>query len=229
MVYCLDLGAGKVLWERTAGQGVVKYGRHVKNSFASETPVTDGQRVYAYFGCLGLFCYDYQGKEVWSHKLPQYPMRMGWSTGASPALDDDRIYLVNDNEQQSFLLALDKRTGRTLWQVKRNEASNWLTPLVWTNSKRTEIVTTGSRRVRSYDRDGALLWEMDGMSSIHIPTPCADQDLLYLASGYLFDRHRPLAAIRRGPRATSASRPTKPPTATWPGVNGRPGRTIRRP
>jgi outer membrane protein assembly factor BamB len=198
MVYCLDFPSGKILWERTAGQGAVKYGRHLKNSFASETPVTDGQRVYAYFGCLGLFCYDYQGREIWSRKFPERRMRMGWGPAASPAADDQRIYLVNDNEEHSWLTALDKHTGRTLWQVDRDETSNWSTPLVWTNSRRTEIVTTGSRRVRSYQTDGRLLWEMGGLSSIHIPTPFAAGDLLYVTSGYLFDRHRPLAAIRPG-------------------------------
>ena len=198
VVYCADWTSGKILWEKTAGRGVPKYGHHLKNSFASETPLTDGERVYAYFGCLGLFCYDFAGNELWSRKWGDFGTRLNWGTAASPAIHGDRIYVVNDNEEDSFLAAVDKRSGEQVWRVARDERSNWSTPLVWENATRTEIVTPGARRVRSYGLDGKLLWELSGMSSITIPTPVAGHGLLYLSSGYVADRKKPVFAIRPG-------------------------------
>jgi outer membrane protein assembly factor BamB len=122
----------------------------MKNTYASETPVTDGRRVYVYFGNVGVYCYDLAGKEVWSHSLGTYPTRMGWDTGASPVLHKDRLYVVHDNEEKSFLVALNSPTGEQVWKIERDEKSNWATPFVWENSLRTEIVTAGTGRVRSY-------------------------------------------------------------------------------
>jgi len=198
MVYCLDAQTGKILWERQAGRKVPEYGRHLKNSFASETPVTDGQRVYAYFGSLGLFCYDFDGKPLWSRSWGDLPTRFNWGSAASPVLHGDRVYVVNDNERQSFLVAVDKLSGKEVWRVDRDEKSNWATPLVWESGLRTEIVTPGTRKVRSYSLEGKLLWELGGMSSITIPTPCAGHGLLYLSSGYVGDRRRPVFAVRGG-------------------------------
>jgi outer membrane protein assembly factor BamB len=198
VVYCLDLGNGKVLWEKEVHRGVPEHGHHLKNTLASETPVTDGERVYAYFGNVGLFCFDFAGKLLWSKRWESVPTRFGWGTAASPVLYGDRIYVVNDNDKHSFLVALDKKTGEQIWHVDRDEKSNWATPFVWKNEKRTEIVTPGSGKVRSYDLDGQLLWELRGMSSISIPTPFTRHGLLYVASGYVLDQRKPLFAIRPG-------------------------------
>src|SRR5262249_19205280 len=194
MVYGIDFKTGKVLWEKQAHKGLPATPIHIKNSYASETPVTDGERVYAYFGNVGLFCYDMDGKEVWSRKLGTYKMRLGWGTAASPVLHRDRIYVVNDNEEQSFMVALDKKTGEQIWRVEREEKSNWATPFVWENELRTEIVTPGTNKVRSYDLDGKVLWELTGMSAITIPTPFTKFGLLYIGSGYVLDPRRPLYA-----------------------------------
>jgi outer membrane protein assembly factor BamB len=113
-------------------------------------------------------------------------------------LHEDGLYLVNDNEEDSFLLALDKTTGEQRWRVAREEKSNWSTPFVWKNQQRTEIVTPGSGQVRSYDLDGKLLWSLEGMSSITIATPYAHGGLLYISSGYVGDPSRPIYAIRPG-------------------------------
>lgn len=198
MVYCLDLSTGKIRWEREAHKGVPETPHHVKNTYASETPVTDGERLYAYFGNVGLFCYDRDGKELWSRKFGAFPTVFGWGTAASPVLHQGRIYVLNDNEKESFLLALDKWTGKEVWRVRRDEKSNWATPFVWENEKRTEIITCGKKKVRSYDLDGKLLWELGGMSSIVIPTPSAKFGLLYVSSGYVLDATRPVYAIRPG-------------------------------
>ncbi|MBM3837019.1 MAG: serine/threonine protein kinase [Verrucomicrobia bacterium] len=198
MVYCVDSRTGKILWEKQVHESAPPSSIHVKNTYASETPVTDGERVYACFGNVGVFCLDYAGNELWSHKLPARKVRNGWGTAASPVLHGDRLYLVNDNEEQSFLLALDKRTGKEVWRVPRDEKSNWATPYIWENEKRTEIVTPGRTRVRSYDLEGQLLWELGGMSSIVIPTPFSKFGLLYVCSGYVGDKTRPVFAIRPG-------------------------------
>ena len=160
--------------------------------------MTDGERVYAYFGNQGLYCFDLDGKELWSRELGSFKTQMGWGTGASPVLHGDRLYVVNDNEEKSFLAALDKKTGKEIWRVDRAEKSNWATPFVWENEKRTELVTAGTNRIRSYDLDGKLLWECAGMSSITIPTPFARHGLLYVASGYIMDKNKPVYAIKPG-------------------------------
>jgi len=214
LVYGLDWHSGKVLWEKAAAQGVPKHGHHLKNTFASETPVTDGERVYAYFGCQGLFCYDFEGKELWKRSWGDFATRNNWGTAASPVLHGERVYLVNDNQEQSFLAAVDKRSGDEVWRVLRDEGSNWATPFVWQNDQRTEIVTPGSRRVRSYGLDGTLLWELGGMSSITIPTPCAGHGLLFLSSGYVGDRKRPVFAVRPGASGDISLKPDQKANAS---------------
>ena len=197
-VLCLDLFTGKVRWERLVHRGEPPAPTHVKNSYATETPVTDGACVYACFGNVGVFCLDFDGRPVWTHTIEPHAMQYDAGTAASPALHNDRLYLVNDNQEKSYLLALDKLSGRQMWRVERDEKSNWCPPYVWEHEQRTEIVTAGSGKVRAYDLDGKLLWWFSGMSGITIAAPYAEQGLLYVSSGYLQDRHRPLYAIRSG-------------------------------
>src|SRR5688572_15159539 len=121
MTYCLDFDTGQIAWEREAHRGVPPQERHPRNSFASETQIVDGERVYSYFANIGVFCYDMNGEKQWEQRYPAYPMRGGWGTGTSPALHGDRLYIQNDNEQESFLEALDTRTGKQLWRVARQE------------------------------------------------------------------------------------------------------------
>ena len=197
MVYCIAWKTGKLLWEREVHRGKAP-ARHLKNSYASETPVTDGERFYAYFGSVGVFCLDRDGKPLWSQPLGPFRMRFGWGAASSPVLHQGRLYIVNDNEDQSFLEALDAKTGKQIWRVARDEGSNWATPFVWESGKRTEIVTAGTRRIRAYDLDGKLLWELGPMSSIAIPTPFSKFGLLYVTSGYVGDQVRPIYAVRPG-------------------------------
>jgi outer membrane protein assembly factor BamB len=198
LVVCLDLNSGRELWRRKAHTGIPANQLHVKNTYASETPVTDGRRVYAYFGNTGLFCYDMDGNPLWSTHWPPVRTRHGWGSAASPVLHQDRLFIVNDNEDASFAVALDANTGRQLWRVERDEKSNWATPYLWQNEKRAELIVPGSRKVRSYDLDGSLLWELGGMSSIVIPTPFSQEGLLYVCSGYVGDKVRPVFAIKPG-------------------------------
>ncbi|HLF92252.1 MAG TPA: PQQ-binding-like beta-propeller repeat protein [Planctomycetota bacterium] len=197
-VYCLDLETGKTRWKQKVHEGEPKSAIHIKNSFASETPIVDGERVYFHFGNVGLFAFDLDGKEVWTKRFEPQKTRFGWGTAASPALHGDRLYVVSDNEEKSWLLALEKRTGKEVWRVDRDEKSNWSTPYVWESGTRAEIVTPGSGKVRSYDLDGKLLWWLEGMSSITIATPYAEGDLLYVTSGYVGSPLKPIYAIKPG-------------------------------
>ncbi len=197
-VICLDLESGKLLWESLVHEGQPQSSMHIKNSFASETAVTDGERVVFCFGNLGIFCFDLEGNELWRRDLAPQRTRFGWGPAASPILHEGRIYFCNDNEEDSYLLALDAATGSELWKKSRDEKSNWSTPYVWQNAGRVEIVTPGSGMVRSYDLDGNVVWSLKGMSSITIATPYEANGLLYISSGYVMDNKRPIYAIRPG-------------------------------
>ncbi len=199
MVVALDLETGDVIWESEVYSEKPAFGIHVKNSFASATPIADGERIYAYFGNVGLFCLDFEGDVVWKKLVEPAKLRNDWGPGASPVLGDDRIYLVNDNDEESYMLALDKRTGKEAWRVDREEGTNWATPYIWKNALRTEIVTPGTDKVRSYDLDGNLLWTIEGMSWITVATPFEYDGLLFVTSGYVMEKEwRPVYAIRPG-------------------------------
>jgi outer membrane protein assembly factor BamB len=198
VVYDVDFNTGRIRWERTVRTGVPAKSRHLKNSYAAETPVTDGERVYAYFGDVGLFAFDMDGKPLWSKPMDAFEMQTGFGHAKSPVVDDRHVYIVNDNEEQSFIVAFDKRTGNQVWRTDRKEASNWTTPLVWRNDHRTEIVTAAAGGVRSYDVNGTLLWELKGMSTFAVPSPITANGLLYVMSGYPASPLRPVYAIRPG-------------------------------
>jgi len=197
-VVCLDAKTGKLEWEELAHEGKPTIAIHRTNTYASETPITDGERLYAYFGMTGLYCYDLQGKKLWSKDLGSYPMMAGWGTGSSPVLEGDRLFVQCDNEEASFVVALDKKTGEELWRKKRDERSNWATPYVWKNKIRTELVTGGGT-MRSYDpATGELLWELGGMQGRCSATPVGDDELLYFGTGGGMGGAGPLVAIRAG-------------------------------
>jgi outer membrane protein assembly factor BamB len=198
VVYDVSLATGHIRWQKEVATSVPADGTHMKNSYASETPATDGERVYAYFGNLGVFVFDMTGRAVWSHPMGPFKFRNGWGSAASPVLQEDRLFIVNDNDTQSFIVAYDKRSGRELWKRNREIGTNWATPFVWKNGLRTELVVPGSFRTRSYDLDGNVLWELTGMSTIDIPTPFAALGLLFINSGYVADALRPVYAIRPG-------------------------------
>ncbi len=198
MVVCRDLKTGKLVWTKEVHKGIPGGSIHIKNSYASETAVTDGERLYVSFGHLGVFCLNLDGKVIWERRGKDAKTRNGWGTAASPVLYKNQLFIVDDNEEQSALLALDKNSGRELWQAKRPEGSNWATPFVWENSQRTELVTPGTGMNRVYSLEGELLYEFGGNSSITIATPYAENDLLYVSSGYVLDQKKPLFAIRPG-------------------------------
>jgi outer membrane protein assembly factor BamB len=197
-VLCLDRSTGKLLWEQLAKEAKPTIPTHRTNTYASETPVTDGERVYAYFGMTGLYCYDLSGEPLWSKDLGSHSMMMGWGTGSSPVLLGERLFIQCDNEEKSFLIAFDKRSGDELWRVEREEKSNWSTPYVWKNKARTELVTSG-RTIRSYDpATGKVLWELGGNQGGARSTPIGDDERLYVGTGGGMGGSGPLTAVRAG-------------------------------
>jgi outer membrane protein assembly factor BamB len=199
VVYDVDFKTGRIRWERELRNAPPPITKHIKNSYASETPVTDGERVYVYFGSAGLVAaLDLNGELAWTKEIGAFDGRQGFGMAGSPVLHKDRLYVVNDNNTQSFIAAFDKRTGAEIWKVRREEVEDWSSPFVWENDVRTEIVTTGMGKVRSYDLDGKLLWELKGMTANTVPTPFAKHGLVYINSGYPGAAVRPVYAIRPG-------------------------------
>lgn len=198
-VYCLELDTGKVLWQRSVKVGIPEFPRHQKNTYASETPTTDGERLYVRFGELGVFAFDMDGNEVW-RKLTAYRKTMSdWGSASSPVLHGDYLIVVYDNEEESWIAALDKRTGEEVWNIPRDEPTTWATPFVWENEQRVEIVVPGRNLIRSYDLEGNDLWQMNGrMSWATIATPFASHGMVFVTSGYFQDQHKPVYAIRPG-------------------------------
>ena len=173
----------------------------MKNTYASETPTTDGERVYVRFGELGLYAFDMDGGEVWHVPIPFKQTKSDWGSAASPVLHGDTLIILYDNEEDSWIAAIDKHTGEEIWRTARDEVSTWASPYIWEHEHGTEIVTSGVNRIRSYDLDGHVLWEMDGrMSWASIATPFSVHGLVYVNSGYFRDEHRPAYAIRPGAR-----------------------------
>ncbi|MEE2777643.1 MAG: PQQ-binding-like beta-propeller repeat protein [Acidobacteriota bacterium] len=199
MVYGLSLTTGELLWSSEAHSGAPSFPRHPKNTYASETPTTDGERLYVLFGDLGLYAYDFDGNQVWKVAIEARETKWGYGAAASPVVHEGQVMLVYDNEEDSYIAAYDASTGRERWRVARDEPSTWATPFIWENELRTEIVVPGRLRNRSYSLEGDLIWHFDGhMSSLTIPTPFAVDGLLYITSGYFSDNPRPAFAIRPG-------------------------------
>jgi outer membrane protein assembly factor BamB len=201
-LYCLDLETGAVSWRQEFHNGRPPGGRHRKNSFTSETPVSDGKRVYVYVGNLGLYAYDLDGKKAWSAPLEALPIYLDFGTGSSPVLHGKRIFILNDNEKQQFVAAFDTDTGKLAWRTLRDlkeksdppRSSGWTTPYVWTHPLRTELVTTGPGTVVSYDLQGRELWRLSGTSLAPVASPFAYDGLLYVNGG----KGKRLLAVRPG-------------------------------
>jgi len=227
LAVCLDRNSGTTRWSTELFAAVPSTPIHVKNTYASETPVTDGKHLYVLFGQIGLFCLDLEGNLVWKKSFEPHKTAHGWGTSISPVLHGDRIYVVSDNEEKSSLSAFDKRTGAEVWRVDRDERTNYATPYVWQNPVRTELVVPGGKQVRSYDLEGKLLWQFKGMSTLTIPTPFESEGLLYLAAGYVGDKltpNKPVYALRPGASGdlTLAEGATESQSIAWMQPNAAP-------
>ena len=195
---CIDLNTGAELWKQVAHTGNPKIKKHAGSTYASETPVTDGKYVYAYFGMTGIFCYDLTGKLIWEKELGAFKTLNGWGTGSSPVLYQNMVYIQCDNEENSFLIALDAATGDEKWKVTRDEKTTYSTPVIWKNSNRIELVTTG-KTARSYDpTTGKLLWQLKMGGEMSIPSPVYDNENIYLGNAGSRDKKGVFYAVNAG-------------------------------
>jgi len=202
-VYCLDKRAGKILWERTAHEGVPKFKRHTKSSHANSTPATDGRHVLACFGSEGLYCYTVEGKLLWKRDLGTldsgwfYDPEYQWGFGSSPIIYRDRVIVQCDVGKNSFIAAYNLADGKPIWQTPREEIPSWATPTVYERKDRAELITNATKFIRGYDpATGKELWRLTRNSEIAVPTPVAGHELVFITSGYR--PIQPIYAIRPG-------------------------------
>jgi outer membrane protein assembly factor BamB len=182
---CYDLLTGEELWKQLAHKGNPRIKKHRLHNYAGESPVTDGKRIYMYFGMRGVYCYSLDGELLWEKDLGAFPTLRNWGTGSSPVIYEDLLYIQVDNEEKSFLVALDAKTGDEVWRVNRDEGTNYSTPMIWKNSTRTELVV-GGKKARAYDpATGDLIWELAMAGHYNIPSPVGTEHYLFLGnSGY---------------------------------------------
>jgi len=172
-VLAIDRRDGRVIWERTAREVLPHEGTHADNgTWASSSPITDGEHVIANFESGGLYVYDMDGTLVWEKDLGDKQMRNEFGEGSTPAFHGNTLVLVWDHQGQSFVVALDKRTGKELWRTERDEIDSWATPLIVEHDGRAQVVTSGMIRLRSYDlATGEVVWESPGVTMNPIPSP----------------------------------------------------------
>ena len=194
---CIDAGNGNVLWSKAVARQNPKTRRHTKNTYASETPVTDGKYVFASFGSMGLYCVDFTGNVIWQRDLGLLQNRRGWGTGSSPILFRNTVIVNCDSDDDSYIAAFDKTSGEPVWRTERNEGPSWATPFLFETNDRVILVTNATKRTRGYEAlTGKLLWEGPGGSMITVPSPVAAVDLVFVSSGHNLPMRQPIIAVR---------------------------------
>lgn len=205
MIYALDKKNGKIVWEQVAYQGEPIEKRHIKATYANATPATDGRIVVAWFGSQGVYAYDFKGKFLWkvdvgrvdmgAYDIPTYE----WGPASSPIIWENLVILQCDTQTDSFLLALDAATGKTVWKTDREEIPSWGTPTIANTSAGPQLVTNASNFIRAYDpKTGKELWRLGGSSKITAPTPIFSDDLFVVVSGRAPER--PIFVVRPNAR-----------------------------
>ena len=185
-VVALNRDNGKILWETVAWEGTPYDDRHRKSSYAASTPATDGKLVYAYFGSEGLYAYDFNGKLAWKADVGKLA-NLGMGTATSPILFENVVIVQadEDNGEKSFIVAYDKTTGKEVWKTPRKVQISWSTPLLARSAKRTELIASGTESIIAYDpATGKELWTHKGVESNAIPSPVANNEMVYLVAGY---------------------------------------------
>ncbi len=185
VVLAVDRCDGKILWQRTLHYGVPQEGGHYTGSFASNSPVTDGEHLFAFFGSRGLYGLGLSGEIQWNMDLGQMQTKHAHGEASSPALHGDTLVINWDHEGQSFVMALDKRSGAQRWKVERNEVTSWATPLIVEHEGGVQVIVSGSGRVRAYDLGtGAVIWECGGLSANIVASPVAAEGMVFAGSSY---------------------------------------------
>jgi outer membrane protein assembly factor BamB len=203
-IFALDKKTGRIIWEKTAYEGVPRAKRHVKATQANSTPTTDGRYVVALFGSEGLSCYDMDGKLVWKKDLGVLnpglwdDKNSSWGHASSPVIYRDLVIVQADGHQQSFIAAFNLKDGLEVWRVNRGEITSWTTPTIYKGKNRTELIANGGRFIRSYDPlTGKEIWRFaDGDTQVKMQAPLVAHDLIYITGGY--PAGRPMYAFRPG-------------------------------
>ena len=185
-ILCFDRSNGKKVWEKTSAEATPHQGVHSTNNFASASPCTDGEHVYAFFGSRGLYCYTMDGELVWKKDdFGKMTTRNGFGEGASPTIAGDMVIVPWDHEGPSALYALNKKTGKEIWKTERDEPTNWSTPLVVEFGGKKQIVMNGQNFARGYDLEsGKEIWKCSGQTERPCASAVADDELIYVGSGY---------------------------------------------
>ncbi len=197
-IWCINKNTGETLWSKVAKTATPHEGYHQRyGSFASNSPVTDGRRVYAYFGSRGIFAYDLDGNLIWEKDLGVKMAKiLQFGEGTAPVLHGDTLLLKLDHQGDSVIVALDKNSGKELWRHNRDEMSSWSAPLVVEHDGRKQAIVSGTTKTRSYDlKTGEVIWEAAGLGRNVIPNPVKQNDTVFVMSGY---RDPNLQAIRLG-------------------------------
>jgi len=185
IVLCLDRNTGKMLWEKLAAEKVPHEGTHESHSYCAGSPTTDGKFLYVSFGSFGTYCYDLEGNLKWSRDLGPMHTRLGWGEAVTPVIAGDALLLNYDQEADSALYCLDAATGKDRWIAKHDEKTSWNTPLIATHDGRTQVITSGTKRIRSHDlTSGKIIWECAGMTINPIPSVVKYDDAAIAVSGY---------------------------------------------
>ena len=185
---------GKIIWQRTLTTELPHEGGHYTGSFASNSPVTDGEHLFAFFGSRGLYALDLDGKVKWKVDLGKMQTKHAHGEGSSPALYNDTLIVNWDHEGESSVMAFDKNTGEQRWAVGRDEVTSWATPIVVDHEGKTQVIVSGTRRLRAYDiTTGKVIWECGGLSANVVASPVAAEGMVYAGSSY---DSRALLAIR---------------------------------
>ncbi len=203
VIFAIDKRSGKTVWERVAYEGEPAEQRHIKSTYASATPATDGRIVVAWFGSQGVHAFDVDGNFLWKVDLGRVDMgaydipTFEWGPASSPIIWNGLVLLQCDTQADSFVLALKADTGEVVWRTERDELPSWGTPTVATLGARAELVTNASRFIRGYDpRTGKELWRLGGSSNITAPTPVFGEELVVVTSGRAPER--PIFVVRPG-------------------------------
>lgn len=184
MVQCLNIDDGSMLWEKTIAEEKPKHPIHSSNSFATESPTTDGKHLFVYYASIGTVCaLDFDGNQIWTQNVGSYPTGNGFGPGSSITVGDGKVFLQCDNDQSSFVVAFDALSGKQAWRKERDSRTSWASPLFWKNDKRNEVVTCGSGFVTSYNpENGEVLWKLTGIGMSFSASPAVDSKRIYFGN-----------------------------------------------
>lgn len=209
-VISLDKNSGKINWQTIVTEELPQERTHELGSWASNSPITDGENIYAFFGSRGLYCLDMKGAVKWKRNFGQMDIVASFGEGSSPAISKDKIFIQWDHQGKSCMYALNKKTGEDVWKIDREEITSWATPLVVEINGKTQVITSATNKVRSYDAEtGQIIWECTGMTRNVIPNPMFADGILYLMSGFRGN------AIKAVDLAKASGDITGTPTILW--------------